>query len=326
MNAAAYLKKKRELIAGTLLFLLLSGLISFLYGYPAAPFLYEALLTVTLLGVYLAAGYPSYRRKIRELEQMCRLAQEQFYHPQRADSAEEALYQQALDGVCQKRQEQENFYRQSLEEAQRYYALWSHQIKTPLAALRLLQQEEQPDRRAMEQELIKAEQYVEMALQYQRLNGKTDDLKLRRLALLPVVHQAVKKTAPLFIYKKLRVSIAEMNQTVVSDEKWLVFVLEQILTNAVKYTNRGSVSIYMAGKELVVEDTGIGILAEDLPRVFEWGYTGFNGRLDKHSTGIGLSLCRQMTAKLGHEIRMESEPGAGTKVFLKMEKESSVRE
>lgn len=106
---------------------------------------------------------------------------------------------------------------------------------------------------------------------------------------------------------------------VLTDEKWLVFVLEQILSNALKYTKSGSIHIYLspdAPKTLVIEDTGIGIAPEDLPRIFEKGYTGCNGRADKRSTGIGLYLCRQIMEKLSHTIRIESEMGVGTKVYL----------
>lgn len=318
----AYLRKKRELLLGAAAFWILFGLVYFLYGLPAGPFAYGALLTAVLLAVRLTAAYPGYRRKITELTQMKRLAREDLICSQRPASEEEELYQETLRLLADKRKEQDREQKKELEDAKRYYALWSHQIKTPLAAMRLLLQEEGPDRRAMEQELLKAEQYVEMALQYQRMAGGTGDLLLAQHDLSALVVQAVKKTAPLFIYKKIKIVIGEMKETVVTDEKWLVFVLEQLLTNAVKYTKEGIVSVYRKDGELVIEDSGIGILEEDLPRVFEWGYTGLNGRLYKHSTGIGLSLCRQMLHKLGHDIRLESKPGEGTAVYLKLERES----
>lgn len=317
-----YLVKKKELLAGTVFFEGLSGLVWFLYGLPSGPFVYTSFLTMAGLILYLACGYPSFCKKSRELKQQLKLALEGFVCFREAENREEALYQQALTGLEEKREEQEMGWQKDWEEAKRYYALWSHQIKTPLAAVRLLLQEEEPDTRALEQEILKAEQYVEMALQYQRMAGNTTDLVLAEYDLSKLVKQAVKKTAPLFIYKKLGVEISPMDEKVTTDEKWLVFVLEQLLTNAVKYTGEGRISIYMQEGELVIADTGIGILQEDLPRVFEWGYTGFNGRLDKHSTGIGLSLCRQMLHKLGHEIRLESEVGKGTRVFLLLKRDA----
>ena len=110
----------------------------------------------------------------------------------------------------------------------------------------------------------------------------------------------------------------ESGSRVLTDAKWLLFVIEQLLSNALKYTNEGHISIYTEGKVLVVADTGIGICAEDLPRVFEKGFTGYNGREDKKSTGIGLYLCRRICEKPGHKISISSEKGHGTSVRIDM--------
>lgn len=311
-----YLKKKRELFAVATMCWCIFGLIGFLCSFPAAPVVYGIVLSAAILAGWTLLGYAGYRRHIRELEEMRQMAAEGLAVLPWAESCEEELYAQALSCVLQDMEETKRQQERELENARQYYALWSHQIKTPLAALRLLLQEEEPDRKAMEPELLKAEQYVEMALQYQRLSGGTGDLVLQEYELDRIVKQAVKKTAPLFIYQKLRLEIGEITGTVVTDEKWLTFVLEQILTNAAKYTKRGTVTIRQEDRTLIISDTGIGILAEDLPRVFEWGYTGFNGRMNKHSTGIGLSLCKQMMNRLDHRIWLESEPGAGTRVYL----------
>ena len=163
------------------------------------------------------------------------------------------------------------------------------------------------------------EQYVQMALQYLRMEKMTSDLVFARYDLDALIRQAVRKYAPLFIRRKIILSYEPVHCEVLTDEKWLVFVLEQILSNALKYTKSGSIHIYLspdAPKTLVIEDTGIGIAPEDLPRIFEKGYTGCNGRADKRSAGIGLYLCRQIMEKLSHTIRIESEMGVGTKVYL----------
>jgi len=201
-----------------------------------------------------------------------------------------------------------------------YYTLWAHQIKTPIAAMRLLLQSEESGQNAeISMELFKIEQYVEMVLQYLRLGGTSTDFLLKRYYLDSIVKQAVRKYAKLFIQKKISLDFSELNCEVLTDEKWLVFVIEQILSNALKYTSAGKISIYMdkeEGKTLVIEDTGIGIQAEDLPRVFEKGFTGYNGRTDKKSTGIGLYLCKRILANLSHTISIESEVGHGTKVKI----------
>jgi signal transduction histidine kinase len=168
-------------------------------------------------------------------------------------------------------------------------------------------------------ELFKIEQYVDMVLQYLRIDSASTDYVLKKYSLDSIVRQAVRKYAKLFINKKICLDFSELNCEVLTDEKWLVFVVEQILSNSLKYTESGKISIYMdkeKNKTLVIEDTGIGIAEEDLPRVFEKGFTGYNGRTDKKSTGIGLYLCKRILTKLSHTISIESGIGHGTKVKI----------
>lgn len=170
-----------------------------------------------------------------------------------------------------------------------YYTLWTHQIKTPIAAMRLLLQEEETHTGELEQELFKIEQYADMALQYQRLESLSSDLQLESCSLDGILRQALKKMATPFIRRRISLEFDGTGATVLTDEKWLTFVVEQLLSNALKYTPPGGrITLYLeADKTLVVEDNGIGIRAEDIPRIFERGFTGFNGRMDKKSTGIG---------------------------------------
>ena len=199
-----------------------------------------------------------------------------------------------------------------------YYTLWAHQIKTPIAAMRLLlQSDESAENKELEAELFKIEQYVEMVLSYLRLDGGSNDFVLREYNLEPIVRQAVRKYAPLFIRKKISLELGSLPCRVLTDEKWLCFVIGQLLPNALKYTSKGKISIYMADETtLVIEDTGIGIAPEDLPRICEKGYTGYNGRTDKKATGIGLYLCKRILTKLSHTLTIRSEVGKGTTVLL----------
>lgn len=201
-----------------------------------------------------------------------------------------------------------------------YYTLWAHQIKTPISAMYLLlQSEDREQNDELSMELFKIEQYVEFVLQYLRVESMSSDLKLKQYSLDNIVKQAVRKYAKFFIRKKINLNFKELGCDVLTDEKWLVFVIEQLLSNALKYTYEGTISIYMdpfAEKTLVIEDTGIGIQAEDLPRVFEKGFTGYTGRLDKKSTGIGLYLCKRILTKLSHTITIKSKVGEGTKVLI----------
>ncbi|MBQ3405551.1 MAG: sensor histidine kinase, partial [Oscillospiraceae bacterium] len=199
-----------------------------------------------------------------------------------------------------------------------YYTLWAHQIKTPIAAMRLtLQNEDSPLSRRLMTELGRVERYVEMVLAYLRLDSDSTDYVLRECELDDVVRGAVRKFSGEFIQRRLALDFRPTNIRVLSDEKWLSFVLEQLLSNALKYTPEGKVSVYLeAPATLCVADTGIGIAPEDLPRVFEQGYTGCNGRMDKRASGLGLYLCRRVCGNLGHGIAVESEPGRGTTVRL----------
>ena len=258
----------------------------------------------------------------------------------------EELYGELLQGLFENRSELYSKMKKQESESTDYYTLWVHQIKTPIAALQLLLQTEncKQDTMIMKQELIKIDQYAEMALHYLRLQYMSSDILLKECDLYEIVKQSVKKYSISFIGKKLSLNLEEFVSTVISDEKWLGFVIEQIISNCIKYTQKGGISIeYIEANYnshindilkhvyavtsfdavLSISDTGIGIKEEDLPRIFEKGFTGYNGRMDKKSTGIGLYLCKQVVNKLGFEIRVTSEVGKGTMFQIQFGKQKS---
>ena len=199
-----------------------------------------------------------------------------------------------------------------------YYTLWVHQIKTPIAAMRLrLQDEDTPQARTLLADLGRIEHYVSMVLTYLRLEGSSTDYVIRETDLDSVLRPVFKQFAGEFISRKLKLDYTPVNKRVLTDEKWLSFVVEQLLSNALKYTLAGSVSVYLEEPAILcIRDTGIGIAPEDLPRVFERSYTGLTGRADKRASGLGLSLCRQICSKLGHGLFIESVPDCGTVVHV----------
>ena len=225
------------------------------------------------------------------------------------------------------RQRQEADAARKTAEMVEYYTLWAHQIKTPIAAMRLtLQNEDSPLSRRLTAELGRVERYVEMVMAYLRLDGESTDYVLREYELDPILRAAVKRFSGEFIQKRLALDLRPTGARVLTDEKWLSFVLEQLLSNALKYTPAGSVSIYLESPAvLCIADTGIGIAPEDLPRIFDAGYTGLNGREDKRASGLGLYLCRRVCRSLGHGLTARSEPGKGTVMRLDLgRKELSV--
>ena len=203
-----------------------------------------------------------------------------------------------------------------------YYTMWVHQIKTPIASMHLiLQKEDSEDSRRLRAELFRVEQYVQMVLCFLRLDSDFTDYVIKEYRVDDIIRPAVRRLAPQFIMKKLALEYEHTDEVALTDEKWLGFVVEQVLSNAVKYTSSGSISIKCDGDRLVISDTGIGIAAEDLPRIFDKGYTGFNGRADRKASGIGLYLCRRICDNLGHSIKVESAAGHGTTIIIGLERD-----
>lgn len=198
-------------------------------------------------------------------------------------------------------------------------SLWTHQVKTPLTALSLAVKESKLEEKAeYADRLFEIEQYCDIILQYLRMEGEGTDLLLAEYSVKPMVNQAVKYFARSFIGKGLSVSIdLPEERKLVTDEKWMAFVIKQVLSNALKYTKEGGITITMPKSHTIcIADTGIGISKEDLPRITERGYTGYNGRRDKKATGIGLFLVDTIMKKLGGSVKITSELGVGTQVYL----------
>lgn len=314
-----FLREKRQLLFFLLFFEGVLCLIYGLYGLPWGPAGYTCLVTAVVTLGFLMAGFFRWKRKRRQLLILKRQAEQSLETADlpKAETPLEKIYQEIIRDQEKRCQREQKESREKLVRSREYYTRWSHQIKTPIAAMELLLQEEPADVRALKRELLKTSQYVEMALSYQRMEGDGNDLVIQRYELRPVVMQAVKKVSPLLIHKHISFSAGDLSGEVLTDEKWLVFVLEQLLTNASKYTKEGgSVRIGQENGLLVLRDTGIGIRPEDLPRIFEWGYTGYNGRLDKRSTGVGLALVKQVMEMLGNKMEIRSVLGEGTEVFL----------
>ncbi len=321
-----YLKKNRKPILFYLLFLGVFYLVLYLYGVRADALGYAVFLSLATFIVLGLFDLWRYQARIKTIGEAFRnMPYELGSLPAPLDIPEEK-YQEEVRMLGERLVLQENDSRRSRQEMLDFYSLWAHQIKTPLAAMNLLLQSEEAreDKDAkifqeMRMELFKTGQYVDMVLSYLRAEDMSSDLLLKEYSLDEIVRQAVRKYSGMFILKKIRLEYEPCKEMVLTDEKWLLFVLEQLLSNALKYTEKGFIRIRMeqgSPAVLLIEDSGIGIQAEDLPRVFEKGFTGYNGRQDKKSTGIGLYLCRMICEKLNHTVTITSNPGKGTAVRL----------
>ena len=316
---------------------ILTGIIFLLYQLPLEPVLYIALLwLLTGLGAY-AVGFHNYRKKIHNLQMITAAPDISLSRLEAPSDEADTLQQEIMHSLNHLRMDAETAKQKTLEEMTDYYTMWAHQIKTPIFALRLLLQENPSANKEALAELFKIEQYVEMVLGYLRTEDMSSDLTLSCCSLDSVIRDQIHKYAGIFVSRKLSLTYDGISESVLTDEKWLGFVIGQILSNALKYTRTGGIHIYLKNSPvrnyvsnitpttpitLVIEDTGIGIRAEDLPRIFEKGYTGVNGRESNRATGIGLYLCNKIMNCLGHRIYAVSEEGKGTKVFLEFSQEN----
>lgn len=318
-----FLRYLKQHIKSILLFCFFTGifiLVFYLENVPITAVVYASLLCLTFAIIIAFTGFALYYRKHRRLEDCTNSILISLKAlPESGSPIEEdyiALIRILYDEKC--RMDLQNT--QIVSEMTDYYTLWAHQIKTPIAAMRLLLQSgDVIDNNELDEQLFKIEQYVEMVMQYLRTEGTVSDYVIKPYKLDDIVRQAVRKYAKQFIRKKIALNYDGIETEVVTDEKWLSFAIEQFLSNALKYTNEGSISIYMSGTNkntLCISDTGIGITEEDLPKVCEKGYTGFNGRSDKKSTGIGLYLCSQILKKLSHTLNIRSTVGKGTTIEI----------
>jgi len=310
---------KERLVALFLLLLagLIFGTVFYAYSLTLEPVLYAAALALLMLIIAGALDFRRYQKRHREISAMAgRIVLGLEGLPEYT-----ALLDRDYRALLKELQE-ENSRLVSETDAEKssmseYYTLWAHQIKTPIAAMHLLLRES-PSENANEisLELFKIEQYVEALLQYLRLESMSSDLLLAEYSVEDIVKQALRKYAKMFISRGITLRLSEISLRKVTDEKWLCFVIEQLLSNALKYTAEGYIAIYEEGRSLVIEDSGTGIAPEDLPRIFERGFTGLSGRMDKKSTGIGLYLVGRILKKLGHSIEVESELGKGTRMKI----------
>lgn len=313
-----FFKKYFPLILFALLGIAIFFCIFCLYQLEPEAFLYAAGLYLTVLLCCLLYCF------FREQQGHCRRQQQlssidcSWNELDPPTSQESCDLQEMIRSLGQRCNELTTRLQSAKQESLDYYTTWVHQIKTPISVMQMiLQSEDTPEHRELSAELFRIEQYVEMVLTYIRLGSDDHDFVFRECDLDALIRQSIRKYAPQFIRRKICLVYKPEEITVLTDEKWLTFILEQLLSNAIKYTVQGSVTITVTpDKKLSVADTGIGIAPEDLPRIFEKGFTGYNGRADKKSTGLGLYLCRQAADKLGISITAASKPGEGSKFTL----------
>ena len=323
----SYLKKNIKVYILFVVFIAIFFIMFYLYNLPLEALIYTGsfCFLVSLIASFLDfVNYKESYKKLKFLEE--NILNDLDALPKSLDIRID-YYHKIIEKLYEELEKLTQENRQKNTDMVDYYSMWVHQIKTPIAAMNFLLDNEEVDQKILQQELFKIERYVEMVLTYIRLDSISSDYVITKINLDEVVKDSVKKYATIFINKKIKLNYVSHETMVISDKKWLSFAFEQILGNSVKYSSvGGEITIETYENKLVIEDNGIGIKEEDLPRIFEKGFTGFNGRYEKKSSGLGLYLCKKTLDKLGHHIEISSKVGEGTRIEITFPKEDTLRD
>ena len=323
----SYLKKNIKVYILFIVFILIFFIMFYLYNLPLEALIYTGSFCFLAALIASFSDYANYKesyKKLNFLEQ--NILNDLEALPKSLDIRID-YYHKIIEKLYDELEKLTQENRQKNTDMVDYYSMWVHQIKTPIAAMNFLLDNEEVDQKILQQELFKIERYVEMVLTYIRLDSISSDYVITKINLDEVVKDSVKKYATIFINKKIKLNYVSHETMVISDKKWLSFAFEQILGNSVKYSSmNGEITIETSENKLIIEDNGIGIKEEDLPRIFEKGFTGFNGRYEKKSSGLGLYLCKKTLDKLGHHIEISSKVGEGTRIEITFPKEDTLRD
>ena len=323
----SYIKKNLKVYLLFLIFIFIFVLIFYLYNLPFEALFYSSLLCFIVALIVSIIDFNNYRKSYIDLKYLESNILNSIEDLPKSLDIRVKYYQKIIERLHNEVEKLKIDDNKKMEDLADYYSMWIHQIKTPIAAINFLLDNEEIDVKVFRQELFKIERYVEMVLTYIRLGSETSDYVITSIDLDEVVRENIKKYATLFINKKIKLNYVSHETYVISDKKWLGFAFEQLLSNAIKYTKSGGeISINISESKLIIEDNGIGIYEEDLPRIFEQSFTGLNGRYEKKSSGLGLYLCKKTLDKLQHKIEITSKVNKGTKVIISFPKKDMFRD
>lgn len=317
MSFKDYVYSNRKTVILFLLIITVFAVAFPLYQLPIDIIIYPVVIGLFFLIIFLLIDYRKQMKHYQELEHCRESLDEVMECMPGAKNIIEEEYQQLILILRERLGDRELVSKEKYSQMIEYYSIWVHQIKTPIASMRLmLEEQDSAESRRLSSELNRIEQYVSMVMTYLRLDSDSSDFVIKEYSLDELLRPSIKKFARDFIGKKLSLEYESIDQSIITDKKWFAFVVEQILSNALKYTSKGGIRIYVENDFLVIKDTGMGIAPEDLPRIFEQGYTGYNGRNDEKASGIGLYLCKRICDELGIAIKVESVVAEGTAVYL----------
>ena len=279
---------------------------------------YNYILYVVLVSIFLflLANIISFTKYRSTLDDMTYWAKDPSVKS--PDLVKETEFFEVINNLYKSNKENKKQFDIKMKELKDYISIWTHQIKTPLFSLDLILNDHPIDSHQAKAEVFAIEEYIDSLLSYIRLESLSTDFVFKKQSLDNLIRSSIKKYAKVFIKRKNKINFTPSNLNITTDEKWFGLILDQVLSNANKYTQDGEISIYVKDNNLIIEDTGIGIRKEDLPRVFDKSYTGYNGRIYKKSTGIGLNLVKNTAKNLSLDVDIESEVGQGTSLIINL--------
>ena len=324
MNGKLYWKNRLPFLLTNLVCMIALTVFLFVCGNSLSAVLLILIAWIVIVSVGLGFTYWKRKRQMQRLLDMTEQLSERYLISEvmeLPEQAEDQVYYRILKMAGKSMLEQISEVKRERLEYKEYIEQWIHEIKTPITAMKLLCENHRTDwTKELLVELEKTNRFTEQALYFARSEYTEKDYSVREIALAQIVHQAIADNKYLLLQSGMRLEVEEIQDTVYSDEKWVRFILNQLIANAVKYRTGQPVLRFSACRQqnqvvLMVEDNGIGISPSDLPRIFEKGFTGQNGRIVQQSTGIGLYLCKRLCEKLGIGISANSE-GKGTTISL----------
>ena len=335
MNFKLFFKEK----AITIL-LLLFGIITieiFLMAYNVGMFI-KIYIPLIIMGLYIISIIIEYFKRKKFYDNLLKMLEEldeKYLITEiikTPNFLEGQIFKNSLEQIDKSMLENVNKYKYMTEDYKEYIELWIHEIKIPIATSKMvIENNKNAITKSIDEELDKVENYIEQALFYARSNTVEKDYYIRKVVLKEIVNESIKKNKSSLIQEKISIDIHDLEIEVNTDNKWIVFILNQVIQNSIKYRKKENsvIEIYAnQGKEnviLYIKDNGIGIKQGEITRVFEKGFTGTNGRLsNKKSTGIGLYLCKKLCNKLGIGIELNSVQNEGTEVKLVLPKDSYI--
>ena len=313
-----YLKMKKTSIIGILGVYAILFVFVYLYRIPIEVILYPFILTIVFVLIVLLFDYIKYKEKVNKIIQICNDVSSCYSVKINDKNIFDEYYLDIINELLKENRKQVSQIQKRVSDINDYFSIWVHQIKTPIASMKLKIDNEQIDSLQLASDLNRIDHYVDLVLSFLKFDEEKIDLYFRKTDVDRIMRESLKKFSNDFIIKKIRLDYKLSKREVLTDEKWLSFVFDQLLSNALKYTDKGTISIYYDGEScLCIKDSGIGIALADMERLFEKGFTGYNGRQYKKASGIGLYMCKRMCDKLNIAISIESVVNEYTLVKLK---------